>query len=293
VYQGIIQSGQSAGGAWVIWLAAAMLGSALTLASFVKVLHAVFLRKPSESLAGRKTGEASAALALPTAVLALLCVLFGVLAYRWPLSMAVLPAVGEPLAFLGNWRAGEATVLLGLMIIGAIIAIETTNLLSSIVCVGAVGFLLSIAFLFLGAPDIAITQLVVEILCLVILIRATISRDLTTVSGDREFFGMVVTLALVLGVAVAGILVFAGFPAFGDPVMARVPETPSATYLACGLERTGAANIVASIILDFRAYDTLGEATVLFVSILGALTILRRVARKRPDEPDTEKTAHE
>ena len=36
---------------------------------------------------------------------------------------------------------------------GAIIAIETTNLLSSVVCVGAVGFLLSIAFLFLGSFD--------------------------------------------------------------------------------------------------------------------------------------------
>jgi len=184
-------------------------------------------------------------------------------------------------------------VLLVLMIIGAIIAVETTHLLSSIVCVGAVGFLLSIAFLFLGAPDIAITQLVVEILCLVVLIRATISRDLTTVSGDREFFGMVVTIALVLVAAVAGILVFAAFPPFGEPVMARVPGAPAATYLARGLEQTGAANIVASVILDFRGYDTLGEATVLFVSILGAVTILRRAARKRPEETDTEKTPHE
>ncbi|MBN1270227.1 MAG: DUF4040 domain-containing protein, partial [Kiritimatiellae bacterium] len=75
---------------------------------------------------------------------------------------------------------GLLVILLLLMIIAALVAIETSNLLSSIISVGAVGFLLSIAFLLLGAPDIAITQIVVEILCLVILIRATISRDLTT-----------------------------------------------------------------------------------------------------------------
>ena len=77
-------------------------------------------------------------------------------------------------------------ILLFLMIIGAVIAVETRNLLSSIVCLGAIGFLLSIVFLFLGAPDLAITQLVVEILCLVILIRATIHRRVETVAGNRE-----------------------------------------------------------------------------------------------------------
>jgi len=185
-------------------------------------------------------------------------------------------------------------ILLVLMVIGAVIAIETTNLLSSIVCVGAIGFLLSIAFLFLGAPDIAITQLVVEILALVILIRATISRDLTSVSGDREFFGLTITVAVVLVIAVIGVNMFAGFPAFGTPVMDRiveahgVPGPPSATYLRHGLERTGAANIVTAVLLDFRAYDTLGEATVLFCSILGALAILRSRARKRADAAETE-----
>ena len=182
-------------------------------------------------------------------------------------------------------------MLLLLMIVGAIIAIETTNLLSSIVCVGTVGFLLSIAFLFLGAPDIAITQLVVEVLCLVILIRATISRDLTTVAGDREFFGMVVTLAFVLVIALAGVLALSGFPAFGEPVMTRVPEAPAGYYLAQGLPQTGAANIVAAVILDFRGYDTLGEATILFCAVIGALAVLRTTARKRREEADTESDA--
>ncbi len=59
----------------------------------------------------------------------------------------------------------------------------------------------------------AITQLVVEILCLVILIRATIRRDLVTVSGDREFFGLAVTATLL-----------AGIRGRGDPRLRRVPR---------------------------------------------------------------------
>lgn len=182
-------------------------------------------------------------------------------------------------------------ILIILMIIGAIVAIETTNLLSSVVCVGAVGFILSIVFLFLRAPDIAITQIVVEILCLIILIRATISRDLTAVSGEREFVGLITTLAMVIVVALVGVSVFAEFPAFGVPVIDRIADAPSLTYLSDSLEKTGAANVVTGVLLDFRAYDTLGEATVLFCSILGAFTVLRRTARKRREEIDTEHDA--
>lgn len=178
-------------------------------------------------------------------------------------------------------------LLLILMIIGAVIAVETPDLLSSIVCLGAIGFLLSIAFLFLGAPDIAITQVVVEILGLVILIRATVSRDLTAVSGDREFFGLAVTVSLLLVIAALGTRVLAEFPALGSPVMDRIADAPSHIYLAEGLERTGAANLVTGVLLDFRAYDTLGEATVLFCSVVGALAVLRRPARKAAGEPDS------
>ena len=180
-------------------------------------------------------------------------------------------------------------VLILLMIVGAIIAIETSKLLSSIICVGAVGFLLAIAFLMLGAPDIAITQIVVDILCLVILIRATISRDLTEITGDREFFGMIVTVALVLVLVLIGVKIFdQQFPEFGKPVMEHTENAPSSTYLSKGLDETGGANIVTSVLLDYRAYDTLGEATVFFCAILGGLAILRQKARRKPGEPSEE-----
>ncbi|MFH1848252.1 MAG: hydrogenase subunit MbhD domain-containing protein, partial [Candidatus Omnitrophota bacterium] len=66
----------------------------------------------------------------------------------------------------------ELYLLLIFMIIGAIVALEMKDMLSAIIAVGVVGLALSMAFLLLKAPDVAITQFVVEILCLIILIRA-------------------------------------------------------------------------------------------------------------------------
>jgi len=180
----------------------------------------------------------------------------------------------------------EFYILLLFMIIAAIIAVETTNLLSAVICVGAIGFGGSLMFLFLRAPDIAITQIVVEVLGLIILIRATIARDLTFISGDREFFGVVVSVVVVFVILLAGIRAFETLPDFGTAVFTKAPEAASQTYISEGLAKTGAANIVASVILDFRAYDTLGEATVLFTSIIGATVILRKKSKKLLGEPD-------
>ncbi len=175
-------------------------------------------------------------------------------------------------------------LLMVFMIIGSIIAIETKNLLSSVISVGVVGFSLSIIFLMLGAPDIAITQVVVEILILVVLIRATVTTDNTAIEGPRDTFPFVSSL-IFFGL----FLMFAFFavqelPKFGEPVMKVSKE-----YLRTGVEQTGATNIVTAVLLGFRGYDTLGEATVLFASIVGAFVILRRKGRKSKGEVDQEK----
>ena len=55
---------------WIIWLAVAMLGSALTLASFVKVLHATFLCKPSPEVQQGRCHDGTPSMLLPLVVLA-------------------------------------------------------------------------------------------------------------------------------------------------------------------------------------------------------------------------------
>ncbi len=175
-------------------------------------------------------------------------------------------------------------ILTVFMIIGSVIAIETKNLLSSVISVGIVGFSLGIVFLMLGAPDIAITQVVVEILILVILIRATISTDNTAIEKHRDNLPIVASLIFFGLFLLFSYFAVHDLPSFGEPVM-----KVSSRYLETGIKDTGATNIVTAVLLDFRAYDTIGEATVLFVSIVGAFVILRRQGRKGRGEKDIEK----
>jgi len=175
-------------------------------------------------------------------------------------------------------------ILLIFMIIGSIIAIETRNLLSSVISIGVVGFSLSIAFLMLRAPDIAITQIVVEILILVILIRATITMDNTAIEKYWDTFSFVSSLIFFGLFLIFAFYAVQALQPFGEPSL-----EVSRRYLAEGASETGAANLVTSILLDYRAYDTIGEATVLFTSIVGAFVILRRRGRKKKSEEDVEK----
>jgi len=165
--------------------------------------------------------------------------------------------------------------LMFLMIIGSIIAIETRDLLSTVISIGAVGFLLSLVYLMLGAPDLAITQVVVEIIVLVALIRLTVTRDDTTVDEHRDVFALGSGLVFGGFLLAASIYCFQDIVGFGTPLM-----TVSQAYLNNVLEMTGAANVVMAVLLDFRAYDTLGEATVIFTAILGAYVVLRKIGRK-------------
>lgn len=169
----------------------------------------------------------------------------------------------------------ELYILLLFMIFAAIVAIEIKDLFSSIIAVAAVGFALCLAFLILKAPDLAITQLVVELLCLIILIRVTIKKDLPLVIEGRWMFNTVSTLVFVAVFLFAAYTALKDLPAFGNPAMTVVKK-----YFEEGQSKTGAVNIVTSVILDFRAYDALGEAAILFTAVIGIITVLRNVLKK-------------
>jgi formate hydrogenlyase subunit 3/multisubunit Na+/H+ antiporter MnhD subunit len=118
VYQGVVQMGTEqaspAARLWPIWLVAAMFGSALTLASFVKLLHSVFLSRLPDELKDVK--EVSPLQTGPMIVLASLCVLLGIF-YHVPLKLFIYPALNiEPGAviFSGNWDSVLATALIAI-----------------------------------------------------------------------------------------------------------------------------------------------------------------------------------
>jgi multisubunit Na+/H+ antiporter MnhB subunit len=179
-------------------------------------------------------------------------------------------------------------LLILLTVIAAMVTVATSRLLYAVISLGAVGFLLAIVFLFLAAPDIAIVQIGVEVVSLVILIRATMGRETQMAPAGRAVVGVAFAVAVVAVIGLFGIQVFHAFPAFGEPVMSRFADAPASTYLAQGLSETGAPNVVTAVLLDFRAWDTLGEATVLFCAALGTAALMRRRARTGAGEGEGE-----
>ncbi len=173
-------------------------------------------------------------------------------------------------------------VLLMFVTVGAVIAIWTRDLLSAVIAMGVVGFTRTVVFVLLRAPDVAITQVVVEVLLLVILIRSAVRREVHTVEGGRSVPGAALAVAFVAVMLVLGVIAIRELDPFGWPLEKRAPDAPAITYVERGLEDTGSGNIVTAVLLDYRGYDTLGEATVLFTAIVGAVALLRRECRRTP-----------
>ncbi|HID92828.1 MAG TPA: NADH-quinone oxidoreductase subunit L [bacterium (Candidatus Stahlbacteria)] len=123
VYQGVIEAGTSGHGwisnLWIVWLTAAMFGSALTLASFMKFIHGTFLGQTRvPSAAAPKRINENFSMATPMIILAGLCVAFGIFACAIPLNLFISPTVGKGFSFLGFWSPTLATLLI---IIGIVI----------------------------------------------------------------------------------------------------------------------------------------------------------------------------
>jgi formate hydrogenlyase subunit 3/multisubunit Na+/H+ antiporter MnhD subunit len=132
VFQGLISGIQEANSLAqslfvAICLSVAMFGSVLTLASFIKLLHAVFLGERLNNANINKITEAPWQMILPCIVLSVLCVLFGIFAFTLPLKYLIFPAVSlyypiNNADILGSWQPGLAMLLVTLaLIIGWIV----------------------------------------------------------------------------------------------------------------------------------------------------------------------------
>ncbi len=120
IYQACVEVNQP------VMLILAMVGSALTLASFIKVIYSVFFGRKPDSLGEIK--PTSASLWIPQLVLAMLCIVFGIFA-AWPVKTFLAPAVGMELPALAGgvlgwagslWNSGLAT---GMIVLGVLLGI--------------------------------------------------------------------------------------------------------------------------------------------------------------------------
>lgn len=122
IYQGLIDFGQGAGIAsqlWIVWLALAVLGSALTLASFIKFISGIFLGRRSEAF--DKVKEVNFLMWFPKLILAFICLVFGIFATTWVVPKLFSSYLGE-INFVGVWPSSTVSLLiLCSIILGVII----------------------------------------------------------------------------------------------------------------------------------------------------------------------------
>ncbi|MDZ7594446.1 MAG: monovalent cation/H+ antiporter subunit A [Thiobacillus sp.] len=145
---------------------------------------------------------------------------------------------------------------------------------TAIVTIGVVGLVVALAFVKFSAPDLALTQLSIEVVTIVLLLlalyflpqQAAPEKDRARVWRD----GMIALLA------------GAGTAALAWAVLTRPYDTIAGYFLANSVPGGGGSNVVNVILVDFRGYDTLGEITVLALAGLGIVAMLQGLSLNAP-----------
>jgi multicomponent Na+:H+ antiporter subunit A len=196
-------------------------------------------------------------------------------------TWAVVAAALGPLV-LGAARLGpletrpllsyEGTILF-LIAAAAAALIFLRNRLAAIIVLGAVGYLVGILFIILQAPDLALTQILIETVSLALFLL--VLHRLPPYAPEGPGWARVardLLVSLAAGVAVVAVLLL---------TMGRSARESIAHYfLDQSLPAAGGRNVVNVILIDFRGYDTLGEISVLAIGLLGVYALI--VLGRRP-----------
>ena len=197
--------------------------------------------------------------------------------YLFVVFAATTSVVGAALIFgdAARWPAGWPAIPLyewGVVLFvaaGAVLPILTRARLAAIGGLGVVGAGVALIFLFYGAPDVAITQLLVEVLFLVIM--AVILLKLPRYSGEGHTG---------LGGRARDLVLAASGGVVMTLMLLAVLDTPMSLHLtrffeAASVPEAHGRNIVNVILVDFRALDTLGEIIVVAVAALGIYALIK------------------
>jgi multicomponent Na+:H+ antiporter subunit A len=188
-----------------------------------------------------------------------------------------------PLASLGDWPAFPQFAplkfyewgALALAAAGIVTVVMARTRLFAIIALGIQGIALALIFLFFGAPDLGFTQLLVEILSVVVLTlvmtRLQLSAHDSRQLGDwlRDGF---------LAVATGGVVTLVLLRVLQDPLDGRL----STFFAANSAAIAHGHNIVNVILVDFRGLDTLGEISVVMTAGIAVLALLRRQHKREP-----------
>ena len=147
--------------------------------------------------------------------------------------------------------------------------------LTALLLLSVVGLIVALTFVKFSAPDLALTQLTVEVVTIVLLLLALyFLPEKTPSESSAARRSRDLLLAGVAGVG-AGILTWA--------VLTRPYETIAGYFLANSVPGGGGTNVVNVILVDFRGFDTLGEITVLAIAAIGIYAMLEGLRLSAPE----------
>lgn len=176
------------------------------------------------------------------------------------------------------------------MLVGATLGLVFLhrNRLLSLILIGIVGLVVSVGFVFFSAPDLAMTQITVEVVTIVLLLLAlNFLPNRTPIESSVLRRTRDGAIAVVAGVAVM---------AWSYHLLLRETVAPSISdfHLANSYKGGGGTNVVNVILVDFRGFDTFGEIIVLGIAalLIYALTetllsgpVRARLLNRKPDQP--------
>jgi multicomponent K+:H+ antiporter subunit A len=144
----------------------------------------------------------------------------------------------------------------------------------AVILVGVVGLVTSLVFVSLSAPDLALTQLSVEVVSTVLLLMGLALLPQHSPSES--------TVARRVRDGVLALAGGAGMAWVSWVLLTRNHESISWFFLEKSLPVGGGTNVVNVILVDFRGYDTFGEITVLGIAAIGVLALMEGMRTKRP-----------
>lgn len=190
------------------------------------------------------------------------------------LLMLAIPIskISEPLDRLSHSNA-EIPVIVGsiLLILGSLATVVFSHKrVIALAMLSLVGLVVSIAFNFYSAPDLALTQVLVEVVAIILLLLTLYFFPQTTPRSETGPGGFArdILLATTIGAVVGTVCLL---------MLTYHSESVSQFYIENAKTGGGGTNVVNVILVDFRGFDTMGEILVLGIAALGIYKLIARM----------------
>jgi multicomponent Na+:H+ antiporter subunit A len=166
--------------------------------------------------------------------------------------------------------------LVALTLLATVATVRARSRLAAIAALGVVGYSVALVFVLFGAPDVAMTQFLVETLTVILFVLVFYHLPETSDLSRPLARGRDVMLAAAVGVLMTALVLIAADVQYHTPI--------SAYFAEHSLPDAHGRNLVNVILVDFRGLDTLGEITVLAVAGVGVYALLKLRPGRKADK---------